>query len=78
MQITLRIVGYRFSSRLTDTLNLCPNYLKLIQTNIKGGCQLRKKVVPHDSKSDLPLKYTHIPMIPIEKPSRILFLPVWL
>ena len=25
------------------------------QTKIKGGCQLERKVVPHDSKSDLPL-----------------------
>ena len=25
------------------------------QTKIRGGCQSRRKVVPHDSKSDLPL-----------------------
>ena len=25
------------------------------QTKIKGGCQSGRKVVPHDSKSDLPL-----------------------
>ena len=25
------------------------------ETNIKGGCQSGRKVVPHDSKSDLPL-----------------------
>ena len=25
-------------------------------TKIKGGCQLGRKVIPHDSKSDLPLK----------------------
>ena len=25
------------------------------QTKIKGGCQLGRKVVTHDSKSDLPL-----------------------
>ena len=25
------------------------------QTKIKGGCQSGSKVVPHDSKSDLPL-----------------------
>ena len=25
------------------------------QTNIKGGCESGRKVVPHDSKSDLPL-----------------------
>ena len=25
------------------------------RTKIKGGCQSRRKVVPHDSKSDLPL-----------------------
>ena len=24
-------------------------------TKIKGGCQLRRKVVTHDSKNDLPL-----------------------
>ena len=29
-QITLRIVGYPFSSRLTATLNLCSIYLKLL------------------------------------------------
>jgi len=29
-QITLRIVGYHFSSRLTATLNICPIYLKLL------------------------------------------------
>ena len=27
------------------------------QTNIEGGCQSRRKVAPHDSKSDLPLGY---------------------
>ena len=27
------------------------------QTKIKGGCQSGRKVVPHDSKSDLPLGY---------------------
>ena len=27
----------------------------LNQTKIKGGCQSGRKVVPHDSKSDLPL-----------------------
>ena len=25
------------------------------QTKIKGGCQSGRKVIPHDSKSDLPL-----------------------
>ena len=29
-QITLRIVGYNFSSRLTATLHLCPIYPKLL------------------------------------------------
>ena len=29
-QITLRIVGYLLTSRLTATLNLCPIYLKLL------------------------------------------------
>ena len=27
----------------------------LNQTKIKGGCQMGRKMVPHDSKSDLPL-----------------------
>ena len=27
------------------------------QIKIKGGCQSGRKGVPHDSKSDLPLKY---------------------
>ena len=72
-EITLRIVRYHFSSRLTATLNLCLIYFKITwalaillehmhkkfeinQTKIKGGCQSRKKVVPHDSKSDLTLR----------------------
>ena len=28
------------------------------QTKIKGGCQLGRKVVPHNSKSNLPLVYS--------------------
>ena len=28
-----------------------------MKKNIKGGCQSVKKVVPHDSKSDLPLVF---------------------
>ena len=28
------------------------------QTKIKGGCQSVRKVVPHDSKSDLPLAFS--------------------
>ena len=28
---------------------------KLNRTKIKGGCQLRRKVVTHNAKSDLPL-----------------------
>ena len=30
------------------------------QTEIKGVCQLGRIVVPHDSKSDLPLVYLYI------------------
>ena len=72
-QITLRIAGYHFSSRLTATLNLCLIYLKITweldilsehmhnkfeinQTYIKGGCQSGRKVVSHNTKSDLPLE----------------------
>ena len=29
------------------------------RTMVKGGCQSGRKVVPHDSKSDLPLKAKH-------------------
>ena len=29
--------------------------LEINQTKIKGGCQSGRKVVPYDSKSDLPL-----------------------
>ena len=29
--------------------------IQVIQTKIKGGCQSGRKVVPHNSKSDLPL-----------------------
>ena len=71
-QITLRIVGYHFSSRLKAILNLCLIYFKITwalailiehmqnkfeinRTKIKGGCQSGRKVVTHNSKSDLPL-----------------------
>ena len=33
----------------------CSCDFEVNQTKIKGGCQLGRKVVPHDSKSDLPL-----------------------
>ena len=44
-------------------LIVCSCDFDVNQTKIKGGCQLGRKVVPHDSKSDLPqaidiLKYT--------------------
>ena len=38
------------------------------QTKIKGSCQSRRKVVTHNSKSDLPLKEA-IPFVP----SKVLF-----
>ena len=67
--ITLRIVGYHFSSWLTATLNLCLIYFKITwplsillehmhkkfeinRTKIRVGCQLGRKVVTHNSKSD--------------------------
>ena len=70
--MTLGIMGFHFSSRLTATLNLCPIYFKITralstklehmhkkfeinQTKIKGSCQTGRKVVPHDSKRNLPL-----------------------
>ena len=31
------------------------------RTNIKGGCQSGRKVVPHDSKSDLPHVSKYVP-----------------
>ena len=35
--------------------HFCSCDFEVNQTKIKGGCQSRRKVVPHDSKSDLPL-----------------------
>ena len=40
---------------------LCGEFLcdfEVNQTKIKGGCQSGRKVVTHDSKSDLPLVYS--------------------
>ena len=63
-QITLRIVGYHFSSKLTATLipdwfakplEHMPKKFEINRTKIKGSCQSGKKVVSHDSKSALPL-----------------------
>ena len=36
----------------------CSFHLEVNQTKIKGGCQSERKVLPHDSKSDLPLVHT--------------------
>ena len=33
------------------------------RTKIKGGCQSGRKVVTHDSKSDLPLEWIELPML---------------
>ena len=38
---------------------------KINRTKIKGGCQSRRKVVNHDSKSDLPLLKIIICQIPV-------------
>ena len=34
---------------------MCSCDFEVNRTKIKGGCQSGRKVVPHDSKSDLPL-----------------------
>ena len=48
------------------------------RTKIKGGCQSRRKVLAHNSKSDLPLAFYHlfflIPVCPISK--RVLVWPL--
>ena len=36
------------------------NDFEVNQTKVKGGCHSGRKVVPHDSKSDLPLGYCNI------------------
>ena len=63
-------MGYDFSSPLTSNLCLiylkllvhvlkqygkCSCDFEVNQTKIRGGCQSGSKVVPHNSKSDLPL-----------------------
>ena len=40
--------------------------VEINQTKIKCGCQSRRKVVPHDSKSDLPLR-ANIKITPFKK-----------
>ena len=37
------------------------------QTKIEGGCQSGRKLVPHDSKSDLPLDDNEITYLQISK-----------
>ena len=36
-------------------MDICSCDFEVNQTKVKGGCQSGRKVVPHDSKSDLPL-----------------------
>ena len=38
-----------------STSHIIRAHAQEVQTKIKGGCQLGRKVVPHDFKSDLPL-----------------------
>ena len=46
----LKLKNLRFIAKIS------PGILRAVnQTMIKGGCQLGRKVVPHNSKRDLPL-----------------------
>ena len=47
---------------------------KINQTQIKGGCQLGRKVVTHNSKSDSPLTSEVLKALRILPPSPFLFL----
>ena len=45
----------KLQSNILNTIHFkCSCNFEVNQTKIKGGCQSGKKVVPHDSKSDLP------------------------
>ena len=44
-----------FTWALTILLELIPKKFEINQTQIKGGCQLGRQMVTHNSKSDLPL-----------------------
>ena len=54
-------MGYQFFSlALARLLEHMHKKFEINRTKIKVGCQLGRKVVPHDSKSDLPLVTTKI------------------
>ena len=47
----------------SHTLEHMHKKFEINRTKIKGGCQLGRKVAPHDSKSDLPLSCGAFPYL---------------
>ena len=53
--LNLCLIYFKITRALAILLEHMNKKFEIIRTKIKGGCQLGSKVVPHNSKSDLPL-----------------------
>ena len=54
----LNLIYCKITSALAILLEHMHKKFEMNRTKIKGGCQSRRKVVTHNSKSDLPLVLT--------------------
>ena len=55
--LNLCLIYFKITWALAILLEHMQKKFEINQTKIKGSCQSRRKVVTHDSKSDLPLVY---------------------
>ena len=56
--LNLCLIYFKITWSLPILLDHMHKKFEINRTKIKGGCQSGRKVVPHDSKSDLPLPDT--------------------
>ena len=59
LTVTLNLIYFKITWALSTFLEHMHKTFEINWTNIKGGCQLGRKVVTHDSKSDLSLVYNN-------------------
>ena len=60
MSDLLPLIYFKITWALSTLLEHMQKRFEINRTKIKGGCQSGRKVVTHDSKSDLPLVCTYV------------------
>ena len=59
LTLNLCLIYFKITSALATLLEPMHKKFEINHTKIKSSCQSGIKVVTHDSKSDLPLAYSH-------------------